>query len=928
MHLYSRWKHRITYSLSPVTIVDDRWVTLVLPWRVGIRHDYADIRFSDTAGRALSYEISSKTDGVTATIKINIPTAGTRLIHLYFGNSQAGSESTAAGTDDSNPILTSISGTTNPGYTGKITRVQGGRLNQQGYARGGIGYGPYPQWQHKALIKITNPVSQANYQHKLMLSWLPGMRNDFRDIRFSQINGKKCDYWIESYTSRTSAVVWIEVPTASQRGLNLHYGNGKAVSESSGANTFDFFDDFEDGSIDLTKWSVTSGNSIWSESGGTLINTTSGSADNDWWSSRSVSIIKALGLPSTYIFTVTMSAYAGTNLTLSGLGAYQSDAYTRIICRVRWDQAGYNNIQIQRPGTSESSPAAAIVSSTVQFTAKVSASNNVRFYYSTTIGGSPILLGPDPYTEITPTNIVLVHKEWGNVTESVAFDNAYARKYTATEPTLTLVSHQPNSTRIIPYETLGDQPVSGTTYIMDPIEFGFTVSASMGPTILQPVVSFAHALAVSAPVTKLTTEIDFGYTIAGSVISRNYIPLDQLDLTQISVSKSVSDDIWAMSATIDGYQVLNTDILRHATFATTDHLGVSQSIFAGIIPKSAPVIKDAANKTTLTGYDYAWYLSRQRVPTAYQHNVATVNPADIITGLLGGDDWEETTGIYPFNIQDVSGWGTTLNSKVFDFSVGTTKKAAIDRICTYCRCIFAVKWVVVDGVATAAGYFISEDDIDTELDLPAAVTFTYPDPYLADSIKPVIKGDERYNSVTVIGRDNTGGVFTKTVQSASVTNGDEIAIEYIENSGSWTTQAQVDARAVELYAYYSETAYTYTAKLEDRMDLELLQKIKIVGYTGVSENWMRITKIKKTVRATKDGVEKTVDIEFTENVKWSALKKMYRYSSDDMTSETETIVNSAISAIPGNQVGVVTSITGPTADVTLETGEIVTVRAT
>jgi hypothetical protein len=112
------------------------------------------------------------------------------------------------------------------------------------------------------------------------------------------------------------------------------------------------------------------------------------------------------------------------------------------------------------------------------------------------------------------------------------------------------------------------------------------------------------------------------------------------------------------------------------------------------------------------------------------------------------------------------------------------------------------------------------------------------------------------------------------------------------------------------------------------MDLELLQKIKIVGYTGVSENWMRITKIKKTVKATNTGIEKTVDIEFTENVKWSALKKMYRYSSDDMTSETETLVNSAISAIPGNQVGVVTSITGPTADVTLETGEIVTVRAT
>jgi hypothetical protein len=422
--------------------------------------------------------------------------------------------------------------------------------------------------------------------------------------------------------------------------------------------------------------------------------------------------------------------------------------------------------------------------------------------------------------------------------------------------------------------------------------------------------------------------IEFGLEFSGNVLSRNYIALDELDLTQISVSKAVTDDIWAMSATIDGYTNLNTSVLRHATFATTDHLGVSQSIFAGIIPKSSVTIKDAANRTVLTGYDYAWYLSRQTVPTAYQHNTAGTNPADVITGLLGGDDWEETTGIQPYNINQVAGWGTTLNSRVFDFPVGTTKKQAIDKICAYCRYIFLVKWTVVEGIATPAAYFLSEDDIDTELDLPAAVTFAYPDPYLIDSIKPVVKGDERYNKVTVIGRDNSGGVFSKTVQSPSVTAGDELAVEYIENSGSWTTQTQVDARAQELYDYYSETAYTYTATLLDRMDLELLQKIQITGYTGVSENWMRITKIKKTVKGTTNGVEKTVDIEFTENVKWSALRRMYRYSSDDLTSETETIVSNALSSLGTTQAGVITAIDGSTATVTLEDGTTVSTRAT
>lgn len=449
--------------------------------------------------------------------------------------------------------------------------------------------------------------------------------------------------------------------------------------------------------------------------------------------------------------------------------------------------------------------------------------------------------------------------------------------------------------------------VYGKFIVVDPIEIIHYLTGSVRPITLKPL-------------------IETSLTFSGSVIGKLYILLDELDITQFSVSRSVTDDIWAMSATIDGFNEINTDVLRHATFVATDHLGVSQAIFAGILPRSSYTIRDAANKTVISGYDYAWFLSRQQVQTAYQHNTAGTNPATVIRGLLGGADWEETTGIMPYRINPVTAWGDTLNSRVFDFPIGITKKQAIDKICNYCRFVFMVKWIVVDGIATPAAYFVSEDDIDDDLDLPDPGTFTFPDPYLVGEINPIAKGDERYNRVTVIGRNNAGGVFFKTVESASVTNGDELAVEKIENSGSWTTQDQVDARAAELYAYYSATAYTYTAKLLDRMDLELLQKIKIVGYTGVSENWMRITRIKKTVRATKDGVEKLVEIEFTENVKWSALRRMYRYSSDDMTNEIETIVDGRIGQMPGLQVGVCTEIDGQDGTVVLESGETVTTR--
>ncbi|PWR74801.1 DUF2341 domain-containing protein [Methanospirillum stamsii] len=899
---YSRWKHRITFSLSPVTTVNDRWVSLLLPWRIGINPDYSDIRFTDTKGNSLDYNIASKTDRITATVKIEIPIAGIRLIHLYSGNSQAESESTAAGTEDANPVLTAVSGTMNPGYSGVWTLRQGGRLNQQKYARS-FGTGPYPEWKYKTLIQITNPVSQANYQHKLTLKWHPGMRSDFRDIRFAQFNGKRCDYWIESYTSRTSAVVWIEVPTAGQRWLNLFYGNGRAGSESSGANTFDFFDDFTGSNIDTSKWTATSGVSV---SSGICTITRGASAayiygKTDFGAGYNLRYKVKYGASGTLWSGHESSAATTSNALMDELDAtycYPGSGTTsgQTAHSVSMS-AAYRIIEITRTG---------------------GGSNATQF----SIDGVQ-KVNSAPYASVSNRHPVFHAYGSGAV---IYVDFVAIRKYAATEPTLNLISHQPNSTRITPYETIGTQQTGGNTYIMDPIEATLSLSGSMGATILQPLVSAGLDLTPSAPITILFPLIEADLSLSGSVVTKNYIPLDTLDLTQISVSKAVTDDIWAMNATIDGYTELNTDVLRHATFSTTDHLGVTQSIFAGILPKGSYTIKDAANKTVISGYDYAWYLARQQVQSTYQHNVASVNPADIITGLLGGDDWEETTGIMPYKINQVTAWGDTLNNKVFDFAIGTTKKQAIEKICAYCRFVFLVKWIVVEGIATAAAYFISEDDIDTELDLPTPVTFTYPDPYLADSIKPVVRGDERYNRVTVIGRNNAGGVFFCTVESPAVTAGDELPIEKIENSGSWTTQEQVNARAQELFEYYSETAYTFTAKAIDRMDLELLQKIKITGYTGVSENWMRITRIKKTVRATKDGVEKTVDIEFTENVKWSALRRMYRYSSDDMTSEVETIVDDKIAQIPGMQVGTCTAIDGQAGTVVLESGEIVTTR--
>ncbi len=448
-------------------------------------------------------------------------------------------------------------------------------------------------------------------------------------------------------------------------------------------------------------------------------------------------------------------------------------------------------------------------------------------------------------------------------------------------------------------------------------------------TIISPaVIAFSATYTPQSPITTLIPAvIAFGCEYGPfEVFLKEFLALELMPVKQISVSKSVDDQSWALSATLVGYHELNLINFKHITYETTDHNGTEVAIFSGILPKTSPEIQECANQTTLTGVDYAWFLGQQYVPSEWQHNTKTVNPADIITGLLGGEDYLTTTGINPYQIDDVTEWGDTLNSKVFDFEATTTKWQAIQKICKYTRYIFLIKWVEINEVIMPCAYFVSRDNLDTRAGLPAALTITAPDDYLTGKIKIEIKGDERYNKITVIGRDNTGGTFSSSLSSAAVTNGDELPVEFVENSGSWTTQDQVDERCQELYDYYAIPANTYNASFNDRMDLELLQLIKFIGYDGVEEEWMRITKITKSISASGNSVQKRVDITFTLDEKWKAVQSMYRSSESDLSSETETIVTNIVTSLGTTQVGTVESIDGTDVEVLCEDGTTQTTR--
>jgi hypothetical protein len=87
------------------------------------------------------------------------------------------------------------------------------------------------------------------------------MRSDCGDIRVT--DSDECtalSYWIEPQTINTTATnIWVKVPTIpanSTKTIYIYYGNASASSLSNGDNTFMFFDDFDDGVVNTSKWDV------------------------------------------------------------------------------------------------------------------------------------------------------------------------------------------------------------------------------------------------------------------------------------------------------------------------------------------------------------------------------------------------------------------------------------------------------------------------------------------------------------------------------------------------------------------------------------------------------------------------------------------------------------------------------------------------
>jgi hypothetical protein len=95
-----------------------------------------------------------------------------------------------------------------------------------------------------------------------------------QDLRFTDLQGNILDYWIEDdgvgCSTDTTTDIWVRVPKIYTTGttLYMYYGNPGAVAYQSGNRTFEFFDDFEIGTLSTSLWSTTGTPSI---TGGNLV---------------------------------------------------------------------------------------------------------------------------------------------------------------------------------------------------------------------------------------------------------------------------------------------------------------------------------------------------------------------------------------------------------------------------------------------------------------------------------------------------------------------------------------------------------------------------------------------------------------------------------------------------------------------------------
>jgi hypothetical protein len=122
-------------------------------------------------------------------------------------------------------------------------------------------------WNHFQEILITENAGKTLQGYPVAVSLnssnfnFSEAKSDGSDLRFSS-EDRTLNYWIETWDPENEkALIWVRLPSLSANQtakILMRYGNSEAEAVSSGEKTFDFFDDFEDNSLNELDWNAES----------------------------------------------------------------------------------------------------------------------------------------------------------------------------------------------------------------------------------------------------------------------------------------------------------------------------------------------------------------------------------------------------------------------------------------------------------------------------------------------------------------------------------------------------------------------------------------------------------------------------------------------------------------------------------------------
>lgn len=115
-------------------------------------------------------------------------------------------------------------------------------------------------WNYYRQISLSPSTPDTYFQVKIELNTsnfdYSKCNSDGSDLRFYQTDGSELDYWIESWNTSSTSIIWVEVKDSNTSTIYMCYGNSGASAASNGDNTFLFFDDFEGSTLNSDKWSI------------------------------------------------------------------------------------------------------------------------------------------------------------------------------------------------------------------------------------------------------------------------------------------------------------------------------------------------------------------------------------------------------------------------------------------------------------------------------------------------------------------------------------------------------------------------------------------------------------------------------------------------------------------------------------------------